>query len=55
MNEDQLSAAAFWDRAVCLDCNTESDSPDEVCPACGSDAIYSATLLLRIIEWSKSE
>lgn len=51
-----LEAAAFWDQAVCLDCeaffHAEGEEgqavPEAVCPLCGSDATYSAEFVLRV-------
>lgn len=51
-----LEAAAFWDQAVCLDCEAffhadgeEGDAvPEATCPLCGSDATYSAAFVLRV-------
>ena len=56
MAPEELTAAAFWDKVVCLDCSSVSDeAPDEVCPSCGSDAVYSAAFLQRVAEWLTSD
>lgn len=53
-----LQDAAFWDRAVCLDCGTvqqhgvEGDGPFGPCDECGSDAVYSAAFVLRCAEFA---
>lgn len=47
-----LEALAFWDGAVCLDCEGSveealSEAEDRVCSACGGGEVYSADLVLR--------
>lgn len=49
-----VEAAAFWDRAICLDCDEvhEADEIDgETCPTCGKDAVMSAATLVRVGEY----
>lgn len=61
MTESELSNAAFWDQLICLDCEKIIPPEDPViqreglCPACGSDAVYSAVFIKRVSEWLTSE
>lgn len=60
MTHTELEEAVFWDQLVCLDCGAvhnppegspPGDLPGFACPACGSDAIYTAALLSRISDF----
>ena len=51
----RLEAAASWDQAVCLECETlldpgECEVVDEgtLCPTCGTASVFSAEFILRV-------
>lgn len=54
--KEELEAAAFWDRAVCLECDEAVEADDvpegDVCPNCGDpDSLVAASLLVRVGEY----
>lgn len=55
MTEAELIQAAFWDCAVCLDCDEVFSPPTTECPACGNNAVYSAEFLLKVAAWLNSD
>ena len=55
MSPEDLVSAAFWEKLVCLDCNAVLDeAPEEICPSCGSPAVYSAAFLQLVAQWLNS-
>lgn len=54
MNPETLDKAAFWHQVVCLDCEAVFDE-EEICPSCGSDAVYSAEFIQKVAAWANSD
>lgn len=58
MNPTEIDNAAFWDQLICLECDSVLEASDEslqrdgTCPHCGSDAVYSAVFIQRVLEWA---
>ena len=53
MTSEEFACAALWEQAICLDCDAIFDPAGEgqVCPACGSDAVFLARDLEKIEAW----
>ena len=52
MTLDELTHAALWEQAVCLECEATFDpTPERECPSCGSDAVFLARDIERIEAW----
>jgi Zn finger protein HypA/HybF involved in hydrogenase expression len=50
----QALDAAFWGRAICLECGTEVEEDEDsllgdLCPSCQTPAVYSGKLITTIL------